>query len=327
MYAKKIFPSGDSVIPVEELEKYVTRNPSADLRVNDKQETGAATSIGRYLQKNRINRQTSLDDSGNIIYDFPRNPNGPDRNVIDWYGVAHNGVKTDSFIFISHQWTCPDYAVFRIYAGQYPFLTDGMEFNYIGHNTGKSASRFHLKPVFRDEYQKRYTVYSPVVNAVDGSSILIQSASGFNVRYAGARAVIASENEKRIVFNALLNGIADTTGITKVTLEKLASMESSSRFVGQLQTDGSQPNSWFIADVVRGQCVISVLEVNDVLFDTRFYCAYAFGEGNMPDVFVWESSQDKTPGKVKEIFYKSGSRWVVTSTRGEYAGDCFEEHE
>lgn len=72
----------------------------------------------------------------------------------------------------------------------------------------------------------------------------------------------------------------------------MATVNGVSRFVGILFVEESFFNFIYIADIKDECCTFTMLELRDYEFDPQFYCAYAFGENIMPEVFVWGLTKD-----------------------------------
>ncbi|NLE00063.1 MAG: hypothetical protein GX640_09320 [Fibrobacter sp.] len=208
-----------------------------------------------------------------------------------------------------------------------PFANLTGYYNYIGDNHGNAATPFGFKPHFWNKYVKKYTLYTPVVPADDSSSLIIYSNSGFDVQYSEIRTLEPTEREKQLILEKLLPGIAGISCFEKVTIEKLATVDGKSRFVGLMQVYNCGCNNWYLADIENDCCIITRLELGDPFSNPKFYCAYSFNGNNLPDVYVWEMEPDKGDRTSKDIFFKSNGIWIHSATVKEYnAGDCFDDN-
>ncbi len=324
LQVKKIMSLRNSKIPNEEVKRYLQNyNPSPDTSFRE----GACSNtrkreVENWVRPKRIRDQYECSDTvGCCIYEFPRNRNGSDRNVIDYYYVRVNGNKFDSLIFMPQNWECPDHNLFFVFIGDSLWNYQG-NYNYIGNNRGAAAKSFTLKPYFRDKYEKRYTKYTPTVSTNDSSSLLIYSKAGFEIKYETLSASTPTTSEKKLIFEKLFDGVPDVSCFTKIRLEKLAAVGGVSRFIGLISIENSSMNSWYIADIEKNQCAITVLEASTELKDPGFYCAYSLGGDNLPDIYVWVYAE-RVP--MKSIYYKSNNRWIEATIQYEYQGDCFSE--
>ncbi|NLG18259.1 MAG: hypothetical protein GX556_13080 [Fibrobacter sp.] len=280
-----------------------------------------------WIDIGRIEKEYACEDSGNCIYQLSGYSNRLDPEKLYYYYVKKNDKRSDSLILISCSWDCPDYQKYYSFLDKkYPYL-DYREkrFNYLGNNSGEAAKAFPMKPFYWDENRKKYTKFIPSVAFQDSSSLLIYSVSGFDVRCEVTYASKPAEKEKKIILENLLKGIPDISCIYRLSLQKLATVDSVSRFIGQIVIANTAKNSWYIADIKGSQCKISVLEARDE-FTSEFYCAYSFGKNNLPDVYAIVSNGD-TVRMDKEIFYKTNNHWVCSGTQEEYRGDCLDEDE
>lgn len=165
--------------------------------------------------------------------------------------------------------------------------------------------------------------FVPSISFQDSSSLLIYSISGYTIKHELSSGSKPTEKEKTIIFEHLLKGIPGISCIYKLTLEKLATADSISRFIGDIIIAGF--DSWYIADIQGDTCKITILGAADG-HSSEFYCAYSFGVKNLPDVFVRECFGDYDKME-KMIFYKSKDRWVYTMCQKEYKRECFNEEE
>lgn len=317
----KIKSCGDSRIEKDELKKFVydksgDSSTPWEVACNDEQRNVNAKVLReKWYRVKRSSSDTShlcFDNSGKIVND------PSEKYQINYYYVRSNGMPVDSLCFVGHDWRCPDYRTFLVYP---PLFVDlhGI-FNYVGKNSGAAAGVFTLKPFFWDGDMKMYTKYSPTVRPEDSSSLMVNSVTGFEIAYKECMVSESAPSEKQIVFNALADFLSSASCIFSMTMEKLATVNGVSRFVGLVNIGGGFTNSWYLADIVDDRCIVTVLGMNEAWYNPGLYCAYAFGEGNLPDVFVWQMKTDYDVAK--EIYYMSKNRWVLESDKMEYAGDC-----
>ena len=319
----KITPIKNVFVSNDELMKLLSElNVNVDLS-GDKD--SSQIKLEEWLRAQRLLRQTSWDDNGLFVFDFPRNQNGPDKDFIDYYYCNKDDGKSDSIIFISSHWNCPKYKQLLVTTSQYPFLKIEDRYNYFGNNTNAQSSGFALKPFKWDANEEKYTIHAPISPLKDSSSLLVSSGSDFDVRFKIISSQRPSDIEKKIILAKLFSSNSNLSCLSNVSIDKIGTDSIASRFVGQLQFCQGYLNTWFIADIEHGICSVTLFEVNRGLYSSRFYCAYRIGANSLPDVYVWESESEIAP--VKEIFYKSKKRWIVTVTKKEYTGNCFDKKE
>lgn len=330
LQVKKIVSCKLSDISKKEMSQFISYLNADSSPDKQSCEDSSITDLQNWLFAKRIKRQFSVEDTGNIVYDFPRNSNGPDKDVIDFYYVKQGALNTDSLIFIGHQWECPDYNKMYFYINDYSFLPVRQSFNYIGKNSGRAISAFSLKQFFWDNDENRFTRYTPAISANDSSSLLIYSTSGFRINYSVQSSLLPSDKEKKIILENMFRDVKDISCLHRITMEKLGDAGGISRFVGmlQIQNSSNQLNSLFIADIEKNNCDITIFEPRDGFYNTSFFCAYSI-ENNIADVYVWQSEVEgniATP-LVKEVIYKSGNRWVANCIENEYQGNCYTEND
>jgi hypothetical protein len=324
---KKIIGIKKSGFAVEEVKRYLSNGVPGNGTLSTKMncEETDRNNVRTWLSPKMVKAFKYQSDTGTLIYNFPRKFNGSDLSGIGVYYVNANGVKSDSLIFIGHHWVCPDYKVFLVDMDFYQFLNDKSRVNYLGNNFGNAATSFTLKPCYWDKAEKRYTQQTPVVSVNDSTSLLIYSVSGVKISHEAVSAVEPTDLEKRLIFGNLFSGIPNVSCFGKITLEKLSTVGNVSRFFGQISNGGMGLNCWYIADIEEEQCNITILEMKETRVDSKFYCAYSFGKGNLPDVYVCVGASENSRIEGKDIYYKSNNYWVVTNTQKEYTGDCFTE--
>jgi hypothetical protein len=302
-------------VPPRELRRYLGE-PAADgaraCREDDLQDA-----VG-WFRSHRIPREDG-ECSGECIHEFPRNPNRPDRDVLDPY-LADTEAGPRPVLFLRTEWRCPRPRTLLVHLGEYPSLDPRGRFNYLGDNRGRAAEGFTLRPHRWDPNQGRYVEHAPPFPPDDGASLLIHSPSGYRVVQRRVRVTAPTPAEKRVVLREVLAGVPAASCVEQVTLLKLATAGAVSRFVGRVLG-----GTWLIADVAGERVELTVLEGNENRMD--FHSAYAFGEGSLPDVFVWTAESGKSTPPYREIYYRSGERWVMTSAAVEFTGDCFAEVE
>lgn len=321
----KITSLQNSEIPADELKNYLQKNNrETDTSLSDGDCIHSNKKIIEgWLRKKRISRNC-YDRAGRCIYHFPRSSDITGK-LEGYYYIRTDSVKTDSIAFISHGWQCPDYKQFEVFLSEYPTLDYRDIFNYIGDNYGDANSSFSLKPLYWDENQQKYSYFTPAVSVNDSSSLLIHSSEGLEIKYKTFSASKPNEQEKNLILKNLLNGISDISCFSPITIEKLATIDGVSRFVGQILISYGELNSWYIADIQNDSCTITVLEANDALMDTKFYCAYSFGKNNLPDVYVLTANQNRENDLTKLIFYAYRDGWIMSGTQHEFQGDCLKE--
>jgi hypothetical protein len=249
----------------------------------------------------------------------------PEVPICNYYYVTKNGIKIDSILFLGHSWKCPDYRTFLAHLDKCPFNNLACTYNYIGNNHGAAITPFIFKPYFWNTYMKKYTLYTPAIAAEDSSSLIIYSNSRFKVQYNETRTLEPTERETQLILENLLPGVAGISCLAEVTIEKLATIDGKSRFVGLLQVYNCLCNNWYIADIENDYCDITWLELNDVDAYPGFYCAYSFDNNNLPDVFAWGITDGKVNARGKEIYFRSNDLWIYASEIMEYTGDCFDD--
>jgi hypothetical protein len=250
------------------------------------------------------------------------------ETIVNYYYVKSHGAIADSFIFVEHGWACPDYKSFLLFPNKYDGINYQGRFNYIGNNQNFTKNGLSLKPFYSAKYHD--TVFTPVIAADDSSSIMINSVSGFEIKYQQMNALQTSQREIKIILDSILAGNTHLSCFDTITVEKLGTIDGISRFTGLIKKyscyDGCYTSECFVADIKNEQCFLMLLQFNPAYFAPAFYCAYSFGEGNLPDVFVWSITNERD-AILKEIYYISNRCWAHTETDIEYTGDCFEEEE
>lgn len=302
-------------VPAGELRRYLGEPAAGPARACGEDDLNDAL---RWFRSHRIPREDG-ECNGECIHEFPRNPNRPDRDAIDYY-FAETAAGRTPVLFIRSGWQCPRPKTVLVALGEYPFLDPHGRFNYVGDNRKRAAASFTLRPHRWDPYQHRYAEYTPPFPPNDGASLLVYSPSGYRVAYRRALARAPTAAEKRLVLGEVLAGFPGASCIERITLVKLATAGPVSRFVGTVVG-----GTWFIADVAGDRVDLTVLEGSQ--YGLEFHSAYAFGEGTLPDVFVWTTESGKSGPPYRDIYYRSGDRWVVTSAAIEFTGDCFIEPE
>lgn len=305
---------GSFDVPARELRGYLGEPAAVTARACGEDDLNDAL---RWFRSRGIPREDG-ECSGECIHEFPRNPNRPDRDVIDYY-LADSPAGTP-LLFIRTGWQCPRPKTLLVPLGEYPFLDPHGRFNYLGDNRERAAASFTLRPHRWDPYQQRYAEHTPSVPPDDGASLLVYSPSGYRVAYRRALASAPTAADKRLVLGEVLAGLPAASCLEGITLLKLATAGPVSRFVGTVVG-----GTWFIADVAGDRVDLTLLQGSE--YGLEFHSAYAFGEGSLPDVFVWTTESGKSGPPSRSIYYRSGDRWVVTSAAKEFTGDCFVEPE
>jgi hypothetical protein len=327
----KIISRGNSKVSEEDLIRYMLHSKHG---TDSSKGEGLCTSeynndsLIAKLHSKRIHFAKSVEDtlsvSKLIFEEVYEKSNFSEVPIVNYYYVTKNGTKTDSLLFFGHGWDCPDYRTLLVDSDNFPFTNLTGFYNYLGNNHGDAATPFGFKPYFWDKYMQKYTSSTPVVPANDSSSLLIYSNSGFDVRYNEIRTLEPTEREKQLILENLLPGITGISCFEEVTIEKLATADGKSRFVGLLQVYGCLCNNWYIADIENDNCVITWIELNDACSNPAFYCSYSFSNNNLPDIYVWALTGDKGNGRGKAIYFKSNDLWIHTITIMEYTDDCFD---
>lgn len=302
-------------VPAGELRRYLGAPAAGTARACGEDDLNDAL---RWFRTHRIPREDG-ECSGECIHEFPRNPNRPDRDAIDYY-YADAAAGPAPVLFLRTGWRCPRPKTILVALGEYPSLDARGRFNYLGDNRERAAASFTLRPHRWDPDQHRYSEYTPPFPPDDGASLIVYSPSGYRVAYHRAPARAPTAAEKRLVLGEVLAGFSGASCLERITLLKLATAGPVSRFVGTVAG-----GTWFIADVAGTRVDLTVLEGSP--YGLEFHSAYALGEASLPDVFAWTTESGKSGPPLREIYYRSGDRWVVTSAAVEFTGSCFAEAE